>query len=189
MNALLENPWPLALGLAVLGAIGLWLSQRSGALRDLAAGLALLLAAVALVVASFVIPTPGRIAEGVVAQLVADAGSGNLAGMRLAFSPHAVIRFGTNEEEHDRATIERGIESLDGANRIERNEVLELDGETIDATHALVRLACRTQTERLPGPVGVRFQLHLAQQPDGTWAIERLDFLSLMGNAPSPRVF
>jgi hypothetical protein len=160
---LFENPWPVALALAALGAVACWRAATGGGRRDVAVAATALVLATGALVAGRLVVTPGEQARAVVLALVDRAGL-----------PIVEIR--------------RALDSLERRNRIEANRVTSIEARTLSDDTGEVELRCSTEIVGGMGAVPTGWIVRVRRR-DGRWRIDRLTFASLYGKAPSPRAF
>jgi hypothetical protein len=186
----LENPWPLT-GLLVLLGAGLgWRALREGQRALLYGAIALLTAAAAVLSLGLAVTTSGERARDVVAQLVSRAEAGDTAGMLHLMTPGCLLHYGRPQNPGvRRPDWERTIGLLQGRYRIEENTVTRLDADSSDAKTATVELACLTTVSIAPYPTPSAWWLRVAEQPDGEWKIDRIAFLRVAKQEPTPGSF
>ena len=189
MNALMENPWPLALGLTAVGLLIVAASSRGGSQRMLLSGWVLILSAAGLVFVASKSITAGEQARETVTRLVTAVAACDLSTARRIFAAEATLQYGPGGTSYGRMEIDRGLDSLSSTNRIESNEIVDLNYTTVDDDAALVELACRTTTAAASFAISTRWQFDLTRQPDGSMAITRVCFVSVGGQTPSRGVF
>lgn len=188
---LFENPWPLAIVLAAIGAIALWrgLTDESRPLRRLGAG------ALALAVATWsagrLVTTPGEHAERVTLALVAAAEAGDTDAAMALFAPNAVLNYGRRENQGVAiAEIRDAFATLEDRHRIASNRIRRLEVRTLDAQTGEVELSCSTSTETYEGAIPTDWVLRVRRFGDGEdWRIDRLTFETLFARSPTPGVW
>jgi hypothetical protein len=180
-----ENPYPLGVGLLILGVIIGWLGLREGrADRVRAAGAPLLLGAAALVT-GFVVVTAGERAKSVTRDLVAAAVANDLTGASALVAPDATVHFGsTRNLGLDRNAIIDGLSRLSASYAIEDNRITMLKAYTESRERATVHLACWTSTVNYGGYTPSQWVLEVERQSDGTWQVSRITCISISGQAP-----
>jgi hypothetical protein len=186
---LFENPWPLAIALALVGAVLLvrWLGDRS---RPLLAGggVAIVLAVAALLVGG-VVTTPGEHAEAVVRRLVGHAERAETDAAVALFAEGAVLNYGRRENPGTAIEdIRRALSALEGRHRIESNRVRRLAAVTLDEETGEVELSCSTTTSSSSQAVPTDWIVRV-RRIDGEWRIDRLTFERLFMNPPTPGVW
>lgn len=189
---LLENPYPLAIGLgAIAGAVawrGLSLGSRA---HLLVAALAALLGTAAVLVGRAVV-TPGEHARAVVEELIACAEIAAVDDAATLFTPNAVMNYERRENQGVPIdAIRRALRTLQGVNRIESNRTTSLSCETLDADTGEVVFSCSTVVARSMGAVPTVWiaRVRRGATPDAPWRIDRLTFRSLYGKPPTPMAF
>lgn len=186
---LFENPWPLAIALAAVGAAAVWRALTGGGRRALAVGGgAIALAALALLVGRLVV-TPGEEARRVVLALVDRAVAADADGAMALFTEAAVFNYARPENPGlPIGEIRRALDSLERRNRIDANRVTRLEARTESADTGIVELGCSTEIVGGMGAVPTTWVVRVRLR-DGRWRIDRLTFETLYGKAPSPRAF
>jgi len=179
---LFENPWPGTLGLGLVGVLLLWRALTGGRQRLLAIGaIALALAAGNLLLA-MAVTTSGEQAKETVKRLVSAAVDADIAAASSLFEPEAIINFDRPENPSlGRSTIDRGLESLAGRNRVESNSTTLLKGFSLDDETGLVHLACWTRTASSMANIPSQWVFRVRRQPDGAWQISRVTCVSIAG--------
>jgi hypothetical protein len=180
-----ESPWTLAFPMMVLAAGLAWWGTRTERARPILAGVALLLGAAGVLAIAAFVTSPGEQAAIRVRALVAAAEGADLDAVRACFAPDASMHYGSPQSPgDDLARLMRAAEGLRGRNRIESNSVTELQLATAADDRGIVLLGCRTSTASSYGAVPTRWWIEVRRQPDGQWLIERLAWLSAMGQPP-----
>jgi ketosteroid isomerase-like protein len=179
---LFENPWPGTLGLGLIGILLLWRALAGGQRRLLLFGIVAVALAAANLRLSVAVTTAGEHAKQTVRELVAAAVDADIAAASALFEPDAIINFDRPENPSlGRATIDRGLESLAGRNRVESNSTTLLKGFTLDDGTGLVHLGCWTRTASSMANTPSQWVLRVRRQPDGAWQISRVTCVSIAG--------
>lgn len=179
---MLENPWPAAIVLALLGGLLIWRALADGRQRILAAGAAAWAVAIVLLVVGWAVTTSGEHARSTVQRLIVAVVDADVATASGLFEPEATINFDRPENPSlPRSVIDRGLDSLAGLNRIESHSTTLLKGYSLDGDTGIVHLGCWTQTASSMGTVPSQWVLRVRRQPDGSWRIARLTCVSIAG--------
>lgn len=186
----LENPWPLAILLGLIGA-GLgwkWLREGERAYRDVAAGC---LAAAAIVLGlGLAITTSAERAKVVVRDFVAHAEAGDIDAMLGLLTDGCTLHYGAPENPGlPREMWEPSIGLLRGRYAIDSNRITRLDAESERGGAATVELACVTTVSLAPYPTPNAWWLRVAEQRDGSWRIERIAARRIGNSTPEPGSF
>lgn len=185
-----ENPWPLGITVALAAIFVGWRGLSSGerAPRQTAAILAA--AAFGVFLLATLITTAAERGEAVVRELVSRAERGETSRMLDLFSPNATMSYGRPENPGvDFNEIRAALSTLEGRFRITSNRVTQLEGNSEASGVATVLLTCLTDVEAGYGTTPNSWWLKLAEQPDGSWKIERLAFLKVAGRAADGAVW
>jgi hypothetical protein len=182
----LENPWPLGIGLLAAALILAWTAVRGESAGRLKAAGVIALVGAAVLIAGAAVVTPGERARQVVLDVVAAAVAGDVSGAGAHFSSDATLAFGlVTNPGLPRAEIEWRIDQLDNRFRIASNDVTRLRAETAARDRGIVHLACRTELVALPVPVPTEWIIDVTRQADGTWKISRVTWTSMAGRSPT----
>ncbi len=186
---LFENPWPVALALAALGAVACWRAATGGGRRDVAVAATALVLATGALVAGRLVVTPGEQARAVVLALVDRAVAADADGAMALFGADAEFTYVRPENPGlPVVEIRRALDSLERRNRIEANRVTSIEARTLSDDTGEVELHCSTEIVGGMGAVPTGWIVRVRRR-DGRWRIDRLTFASLYGKAPSPRAF
>jgi hypothetical protein len=194
---ILENPFPLAIGLIAVAAAVVWRGLVEGSRAKLGVSSAILASAAALLAVAHFVRTPGEHAREVVEALVAQAErvatDGALAADEaiLLFTPNAVMNYGRRENQGvPIEAIRRALQSLGRENLLESNRLTRLSIETLDADTGEVVFSCSTVLRRAGSAVPTVWVARVRRMPaDGAWKIDRLTFQSLYGKPPTGFMF
>ncbi len=187
VTAVMENPWPLANGRAVLGLLLAGLSLQRGSLPRLAAAGALLAGAVVVVCWSLAVQTPGERAADIVWQMIQACEQTNLAVARSLVASDATIAFGSDGvDDRPRSEIDLALDSLRDRHRIEENYIFDFDAATIADDTGSVDVSCRTKTVSSFAPIMSHWIIEVRRQPDDSWVIHHILFRTLKGRDPPP---
>jgi hypothetical protein len=186
----LENPWPLAILLGLIGA-GLawkWLREGERAYRDVAAGC--LVAGGVILGLGLAITTSAERAKVVVRAFVTHAESGDIPSMLALLAERCTLHYGAPENPGlPREMWEPSIGLLRGRYAIDSNRITRLDAESDGGDAATVELACVTTVDLAPYPTPNAWWLRVAMQPDGAWRIERIAARRIGNSTPEPGAF
>lgn len=191
-----ENPWPLAVFLAVVAAILGWM-WASGAVEAPSARRRLLWAAIALaalgslcLLAGRLVTTAGEHARAVAEALVGHAERAETDAALELFSEKAVLNYGARESPGSRVEdIRDAFASLERVNAIESNRITRLKLRTLSDDTGEVELSCSTVIARgFGGAVPTDWILRVRRDGD-RWRIDRITFENLFGKPPTPRVW
>jgi hypothetical protein len=180
----LENPYPLGIGLILIGLVLGWLALREGrANRLVHAVVPLGLGLVALGIGAAVV-TPGERGRAATLELVDRVVSEDVVGAMDLFADEATIHFGSASnvgQEHDE--ILRRLSRFTARYEIERNRVTDLKMATLDRDRAVVRLGCLTTSSTFHGPSV--WEVEVERDDEGTWLVRRIVCISIGGQTPS----
>ena len=186
---LLENPWPLAISLALVGAVVAWRGLTAGNRPLLFGGLAgIVLAAVAVLIGRSV-ETPGERAAEVARALVAHAEAAETDKALGLFTTDAVLNYGRRENPGVSIDdIRSALRSLEGRYRIDSNRIRRLEIRTLDRETGEVELSCTTSLARMETGVPTDWILRVRKRGD-RWLIDRITFETLYGKPPTPGIW
>jgi len=186
---LFENPWPLAIALALLGAVLVLRGLGDGRRPLLVGGGAAVALALAALLVGSVVTTPGEHAAAIVRRLVAHAEQAETDAALGLFADDAVMNYGRRENPGTAiADIRRALSALEGRHRIESNRVRRLVAVTLDEETGEVELSCSTTTGSSSGAVPTDWIVRV-RRIDGEWRIDRLTFERLFAGPPTPGVW
>ncbi len=186
----MENPWPLAIGMAVLGLLLAGLSLQRGSTQRLGLAGAFLAGAVVVVLWSRSVLTPGERAAETVLQFVQACEQANLSLARSLVESQATFGYGSDgHDDRPRSEIDRALDSMGEQHRVEENQVTAFEAQTISDDLGRIDVTCRTSTTSSAGPISSRWIIEVQRQPDDSWLIRRILFRSLMGSVPRRGVF
>ncbi len=181
----LENPFPLGLLLLVLGAGLARSGLRTGRRPRLVAAAVAAAVAVAVVVAGTAFETAGEHARRVVLEAVDAAVQADVAGVTALLAADAVLSLASpNNPGYPRNAIERRLAGLAGRYRIASNRITSLDAATVSRQRGEVKLVCLTELELGFGPMPTSWVVEVDRQPDGSWKIARVTWLTLATRTP-----
>jgi hypothetical protein len=184
----LENPYPLGIGLAALGAVMFWLGLRDGRVDRMRIAVAPVLLGAAVLVTGLVVVTAGERARGVVTRFVDAVVQEDLvtattlldSDLRLHLSSASNPGYRLND-------VIDALSSLTASYDITGNRVTTLDSFTESSERAMVHLVCWTEVARGYAPTKTEWVMEVAHQPGGSWAITRMTFVSVMDEPPRGR--
>ena len=181
----LENPYPLALLLLVLGAGLARSGLRMGLRPRLVAAAVTAAIAAAVVLAGTTIQTAGEHARRVVLEAVDAAVQADIPGVMALLADDAVLSLASpTNPGFPRNAIDRRLAGLAGRYRIASNRITSLDAATVSRQRGEVILACRTELELGFGPVPTSWVVQVDLQPDGSWKITRVTWVTLATRTP-----
>lgn len=181
----LENPWPLGVGLILIGFVVAWVRLREER-RDglLIGGLMLALGGVVLALGALV-TTAGEHAKVITRQLVSAAEVPDVNAAMGLFASGASFHFGSPRSPGLAMDYIRSrVALLETRWRIDSNRVTMLKGFTESSTAGVVHLACWTDLGG--GAIPSQWVLRVTRQEDGTWKIAQLTSVSVAGRDSSP---
>ncbi len=179
----LENPWPLGLGLLLIAIVAGFTGLREGlAGRIRLAGLIALAGAAVLAIGAAV-TTSGEHARRITRELVDAAVQGDVAGAISLFTEQATYSVGSPRNPGlGRDFIESELSRLNGRYRIDANTITMLRSYSESSNLAEVHLACWTTVGGSTTPS--QWVLRIQRQPDDAWKIVRLTCISIGSRTP-----
>ncbi len=181
----LENPWPLGVLLLATAAGLAWTGLQAVDRRRLLAAAAVAVVGAAVMVAGKAIVTPGEHARGVVMEAVDAAVAADITTLAAAFADDSALSLGSpNNPGFSKDAITRRREGLTGRYRIKSNRVTKLDATTVTRDRGVVDLACVTEPALGFGPVPTSWIIQVDRQPDGSWKITHVTWVTLGMRAP-----
>jgi hypothetical protein len=191
---LFENPWPIVILSAVAAAFLAYRGLTEGSRSQLRGGAVAAAVAVVVLVVAALVTTPSEHAAATVRSFVAKAEAADVDGMIAMLAPTASLSYGRPENPgFGREDLVAALRTLEGRYRIEGNAITQLDANGTDATGnnqaaAVVLLTNRTAVAGF-GDVPNSWWIKVARQPDGGWQIERLAFLRVAAQTPTPGIW
>lgn len=185
---LLENPWPVACLLGIIGLVLLLLAIRRDQGHLFISGLATIGLGLVVMALATLVTTSREHGIRIADQLIDAAELGDVPGATALFDPG--MEFLVTESDarpSSIATITSSLESLAGRNRIESNFVTRMEATSPEKGLAIVEFDCLTRTAEYPMNTATSWLLHAGHQPDGTWRITRLVFVEIDGKRPNRR--
>ncbi|MCP3903451.1 MAG: hypothetical protein GY715_07420 [Planctomycetes bacterium] len=181
---LFENPYPLAIALAVIGlAIG-WKGMLDGRAGPLKIAPVPLVLALAVVATGLLVVTAGERGRAVVRSFVDAVVEDDLVGADAKLARNVTAHLGSARNVgHDRAFIMSGLSRLVDRFEIEDNSITRLDALEQTSTSATLHLTCWTESESW-GTTRSQWQVEVREQADGAWLIQRLTCLSVNDRPP-----
>jgi hypothetical protein len=181
----LENPYPLGVGLLVIAIILGWLGLRDGRSDRMIAAVAGLVLAAAVLVAGLVVVTSGEHGRRLTRRLVETALSKDLVGAANLLSDNARLQFGaTTNMSQDRDFIVSALSRFANRYSIEDNRITMLDGYSESRDAAEVHLACWTEATGYGFYTPSQWVLRVERQDDGTWKVARITCISINAEPP-----
>lgn len=186
---LFENPWPMAVILAIVGSAVAWRGLTGGHRMLFLGGIVGIVLAVGAVLLGRAVVTPGERAAEVARALVAHAEAAQTAEALALFTPDAVLNYGKRENPGVSIDdIRSALRSLEGRYRIDSNRIRRLEIRTLDDATGEVELSCTTSLARLETGVPTDWILRVRKSGD-RWLIDRITFETLYGKAPTPGIW
>ena len=182
---LFENPYPLGGLLLLVGAVALYSGLRHGFKDRLYSGLAFALLGLAAIGTGWAVVTSAEHARAVTRQLVAAVETGDTVAALKLFANDGALTVGSPQNPgFDTAFIRRQPDWVASRYTIESNRITQLDGYSQSPDEGVVHLACWTEVGM--GFGATRWVVKVKEQPDGTWKIHRLTWISVQ-NSPARR--
>ncbi len=181
----LENPYPLGVLMLAVGVGLAWTGLGAGDRRRvIVAGVVATVGAAILGVGA-VIVTPGEHARRVVLELVDAAVQADIPRATATLADDAVLSMGSPfNPGYPRDSIVQRLNGLAGRYRIVSNRVTSLESSTESKHRGVVHLACATQLQLGFGPIPTSWVVQVDRQPDGTWKISRVTWVTLASRTP-----
>lgn len=178
----LENPWPLGLGLILLAVILAWTAVRQGNKPTFGvAGVAVLLGIIVLALGT-AITTAGEHGKRVTKTLVDRVVANDLTGAMSLLDRSATFSFSSPTNPGlDIDYITNMIDQVPNY-KILSNNIRMLDGFTESSDAAVVHLGCLTETNFGFSPS--TWILRVERKGDGDWRITKITWMTLNNQAP-----
>ena len=181
----LENPYPLGLGLFIIAVIAGWLGLRDGRADRMWIALAALVLAAAVLATGLFVVTSGERARRVTRDLVEAVVTKDLVGSANLLAGDARLQFGsTTNVSHDRNFIITGLSRFAGRFTIQDNKLTMLKSFSESSDTATVHLACWTEAGGYGGYTPSQWVLRIKRQSDGSWKVTRIVCISVSGKPP-----
>ncbi len=183
----LENPWPLAIVLALVAATILWMGLQRDDRRFAVPAAVTFALGVLILTIGLVVETSGESAAHRTRIFVAAATDGRIDEMLAELDPDATLHVGRIENPgRPVEELRRMLDSLRSRHRIEQNTITLLDSVGTGSNTALVELACLTRTTSSLGTVPSRWLLEWERESD-RWSIRSITAISIAGRTPTGR--
>jgi len=181
----LENPWPPAIALLVVGAMIGWTGLREGRTdRIRLALLPIVIGAVALLIGG-VVTTSGEHARRITRELVDSVVAGDVVEAEKRFAPGARLHLGaTTNVGLDLDYILDQLLKLEQRVTITSNDISSLRIFSESGERATVHLTCRTEVDAGYGPTPSEWVLVVERQADGAWQVTQLTCISINRSPP-----
>jgi hypothetical protein len=184
-----ENPWPVTGLCLAIGLILGWKALREGHRPTLQVAIAVAILGAIVAGLGLSITTSAERGRAVVSALVSRAESGDVSGMLALLTPECLLHYGRAENPGlPRPDWEQSIGLLQGRYRIESNSITRLEAQSAKGNGATVELSCLTTVSSAPYPTPSAWWMRVAEQPDGSWKIERIAFLRVGRQEPRPGI-
>jgi len=181
----LENPWPLSVGLLVISLLTIGYAIQRDDRRPIRFALVLGVMAVAILATGLMIETPGERAEASTRRLVAHAVDGEVDRMIDLLDARATLHLGRVENPgYPREELERNLDALRSGQRIEDNTISRIDSATGRDGSVWVDLGCFTRTAGSGGWVPSRWVIEWGPTPNDDLRIRSITLVNLAGRTP-----
>lgn len=186
---LLENPWPLGVGLALIGVVCIYLALTRDDRRLLQKGaITFAVGGLILAIGSFV-QTNAESAAHATRQFVNSAAEGRIDDMIDMLDSNATLHIGRPENTgRPFDELAEELRMLEGPHRIVTNRISSLTFGSDTADTAVTRFSCVTETESSYGPVPSRWMIEWRKDELGRWAVRRITALKIAGRIPTGSV-
>lgn len=179
----LENPWPIGVGLLIAAAWQAWSGFREGLKSRQQAAAVLGLLGVALLLIGHFVVTSGEHAKALTRSLVDAAVKNDSYAALSMISDEAVLTIGSPSNPGYGIDVIRNLfERVAPRYPIESNTITMLRGYTEGTTSATVHLACLSTVNGFPSVSS--WVLQVRRQADGSWKVMRLTCVSVNDRAP-----
>ena len=184
-DALMANPYPVAIPLMLLGLVLLGFALREGYTRPRHAGVGCLGMAFGLWLAASLVETPAERAVPVVEGLVAEVCQGQIEAARRRLHPEAGWAVG------DERSPRQGFSILDqqiaraGRYRFSSWNILQIKGTTLRSDRVQVDLKVRVVDEGRP--IASTWKIELRDGANG-WQVTDVLWRTLLGQRPPSRM-
>ena len=182
---ILENPWPLSIGLLLLAAAILVHAIRRDDRRPVGFAVGVLLLAIGFLTTGLLVETRGESAVKATRNLVAAAVDGRIEDMIDFFDSDATLHVGRVETPgYPRDELERNLDALRSRQRIKENMVTRLDSANGRENSVWIDLACMTRTNGSGGWVPSRWILEWRIDGVTEPGIRSITLVNLAGRTP-----
>lgn len=182
---LFEVPWIPGGVLLVIGLVAAWAGLREGRSGPARVGAGLLGLAVICIVIGMLVTTSGERARVVTRALAAAIENNDLVGLDALLASDAKMSMGSpNNPGIVRAAIIEAVSDFNDRRTISSNSIRSLDSYSTGSDHAIVHLACLSETEAFPYPTPTSWVLRIDRQPDDSWRASRITCVSVAGEPP-----
>jgi ketosteroid isomerase-like protein len=179
----LENPWPLGIGLLLVAAWLAWSGFREGLKSRQQYAAVFGLFGIAVLVIGHYVVTSGEHAKALTRSLVDAVVSHDSVGALSMFTNDAVFTVGSpNNPGYGIDMIRDLLDRVAPRYPIESNTITMLRGYPEDSDLATVHLACLSTVSGYPSVS--QWVLQVRRQHDGSWKITRLTCVSINDRPP-----
>jgi ketosteroid isomerase-like protein len=179
----LENPYPVGVGLLLVGLLIGWVGLRDGRAERLRLALLPLALGAGVLVAGLTVVTSGERARRVVRDLVAAVAEEDLVAAVSHLTDDAVLHLGREPSVgRDLDFIVSGLSRFADRYEVESNLIMRSRAYTETRDRATVHLVCRTITERF-GPTVSQWVVVVERRGEA-WKVSRLRLVSINGRPP-----
>ena len=184
-DALMANPYPVAIPLMLLGFAMLGFALREGFSRPRHAGVGCLGLACGVWLAASLVETPAERAIPVVEGLVAEVCRGQIEAARARLHPDAGWAVGDEQSpRQDFATLDRQIARA-ARYRFSSWTILRIEGTTLRSDRVHVELKVRVVDEGRPIATTWRIEL---REESNRWQVTDVLWRTLLGQKPPSRM-
>ncbi len=183
---LLENPWPLGIGLALLGMICIYIAMTRDDRNLLQRGAIALAGGGIILAIGTLYQTTAESAATATRTFVNAAADGRIDDMIDMLDSNATLhvgRPGNTGRPFDQLTEE--LRALEGQHRIVANRISSLNYGSNASDTAMTIFSCVTETESSYGPVPSRWMIEWRRDDTGRWTVRRITALKIAGRVPS----
>lgn len=182
---LLENPWPLGIGLVLASCWLIWVGTRDGVIKNVGIGLVLAACGAIILVIGWFVVTSGEHARIVTRSLVNAVAADDTVLARAQLSDRAALAIGSPRNPgFSRTYIDDLLTRVSQRYDIASNTITMLRGYTESSDVGVVHMACFTQVAESPYPTMSQWVVRVQRESDGSWKIVHLTCVSVNDQTP-----
>lgn len=181
---ILENPWPASLALLGMAAALTWLGLREGLANRLKLAAVFAVVGGAILATGLIVTTPAEHGRSVTRQFVDAVGEQRITQAEAMLAGDAMLGLESpTSPGYSRDVLVGAIRRLDGRYTLDWHQITTLDAYTQRDDRAEVHLTVLAQPSGTRA-VRSRWVIHVSEQPDGRWLIDRITCISINDRTP-----
>lgn len=184
----LENPYPVAIGVGLIAVWFLWKGLREGHSKSQRIGLSGISVAILVFIIASLVTTSGEHAKALTRSLIKATVEADAVMVMSHFASNATMSYvSPNNPGLSIDFVEKQAIRLESQFTVESNRINSLKGYTLTKDSAIVHLSCSTTIAGGYGATPTRWVLRIERQDDNSWKIVRFTWISIY-NQPPPKL-